>query len=180
LPALSNAKEQTKLIKCVSNQRQIGIAFQLYRDDNNTKFPYLGSNGVWLSGLWNFEYGGGDPDRSRPEAALMLAATNRPLWPYTRNRELFKCPADRGGDARPYYKITKNQFADCGTSYKYNDNPWTETRLPLADPLNGLATKPESWIPEASRHVLIHDVPAFHGPLQKASFCTNGITLAGR
>ena len=26
----------------------------------------------------------------------MLAATNRPLWPYTQSRELFKCPADRG------------------------------------------------------------------------------------
>ena len=42
LPALSSAKEQAKLIKCVSNQKQIGIAFQMYRDDNNTKFPPLG------------------------------------------------------------------------------------------------------------------------------------------
>src|SRR5262245_49049553 len=39
LPALSNAKEQAKLIKCVSNQKQIGIAFQLYRNDYDTRFP---------------------------------------------------------------------------------------------------------------------------------------------
>src|SRR2546428_3989965 len=92
LPALSSAKEQAKLIKCVSNQKQMGIAFQMYRDENNTKFPPLGP----ASGKW--EFGGGDPDRSRPENALMLAATNRPLWPYTQSRELFKCPADRGWD----------------------------------------------------------------------------------
>src|SRR6185436_4592342 len=29
LPALAGAKERAKLIKCVSNQKQIGIAFQL-------------------------------------------------------------------------------------------------------------------------------------------------------
>src|SRR5436309_14156707 len=85
LPALSSAKEQAKLIKCVSNQRQIGIAFKLYQDDNNTKFPPVGPT------FAEFEFGGGDPDRSRPETALMLAVTNRPLWPYTHSRELFKC-----------------------------------------------------------------------------------------
>jgi prepilin-type N-terminal cleavage/methylation domain-containing protein len=46
LPALSSAKQQAKLIKCVSNQHQIGIAFQMYRDENNTKFPPLGAMGL--------------------------------------------------------------------------------------------------------------------------------------
>src|SRR2546428_7244705 len=102
LPALSSAKEQAKLIKCVSNQRQIGLAFQMYRDDNHTKFPPLGTDG-WTS----FQYGGGDPDRSRLEAATMLAEANRPLWHYAPSPELFKCPADRGADAwsAPYGKL---------------------------------------------------------------------------
>jgi len=158
LPALSSAKEQAKLIKCVSNQRQIGMAFKMYGDDNNTKFPPLGT-----SGLGFYEYGGGDPDRSLAQAAGMLAATNRPLWRYTQSRDLFKCPADRGYDHRPYASWnSKNQFADFGTSYRYNFNPWCAIRpsFQLADPINGLATKPESWISEPSRHVLIHEVPA--------------------
>jgi prepilin-type processing-associated H-X9-DG protein len=92
----------------------------------------------------------------------MLAATNRPLWRYTQSRELFKCPADRGADAWPYYPRSKSTFADLGTSYRYNENPWCDVRPPLqlADPVNGLAGKPESWIPEPSRHILIADVPA--------------------
>src|SRR5437773_2141918 len=81
LPAFSSAKEQGKLIKCVSNQHQIGIAFQMYRDDNHTKFPPITTRG-----FYEFEYGGGDPDRSRSGSALMLAASNRPLWPYTHSR----------------------------------------------------------------------------------------------
>jgi prepilin-type N-terminal cleavage/methylation domain-containing protein len=163
LPALSNAKQQAKLIKCVSNQKQIGIAFKLYQDDNNTKFPPLGIDGGWV----DFEYGGGDPDRSRSEAATMLAATNRPLWLYTQVREPFKCPADRGADASsaPNGKRQKSFFAAYGTSYRYNYNPWTRTRLPLADQMNGLAGKPESWIAEPSRHVLIHEVPALPAQL---------------
>src|SRR5690349_3000160 len=72
LPALNDANEQAKLIKCVSNQKQIGVSFKMYMDDNDTKFPLLGDN------FANFEFGGGDPDRSRPQYAQMLAATNRP------------------------------------------------------------------------------------------------------
>src|SRR5258706_6346871 len=58
LPALSSAKEAAKVTKCLSNQRQIGIAFQMYRDENNTKFPPLGP------AYSPFEFGGGDPNRS--------------------------------------------------------------------------------------------------------------------
>ena len=39
LPALAGAKERAKLIKCISNQKQIGIAFQLYAGDNHERFP---------------------------------------------------------------------------------------------------------------------------------------------
>jgi hypothetical protein len=83
--------------------------------------------------------GSTNPDRRLPMAALLLAATNRPLWRYTQCRELFKCPADRGYDHRPYESWnSKNQFADFGTSYRYNYNPWTKTLLPLADEIKGL------------------------------------------
>jgi prepilin-type N-terminal cleavage/methylation domain-containing protein len=159
LPALSGAKEQAKLIKCVSNQRQIGVAFQLYRDDYSSQFPPLG-NGPMGGG--SFEFGGGDPDRSRQEMATLLAATNRPLWSYTHSRELYRCPADRGGDIRPNFTYaSKNFYADSGCSYRYNNNPWTSfIKRPLADPHKGLSEKPENWVLEPWRHVLIHDVPA--------------------
>ena len=154
LPALSSAKEQAKLIKCVGNQRQIGLAFQMYRDENKTKFPPIGQNFAM------YEFGGGDPDRRRPDMALMLAATNRPLWPYAQSREVFKCPADRGSGDVSGIPGFKSAFAVLGSSYRYNYTPWTNTKLPLADPDNGLAGKPETWIPEPSRHILMTDPQA--------------------
>src|SRR5262252_9279836 len=60
LPALSSAKEQSKLIKCVSNQKQIGVALQMYQDDNNTRFPLRGDPNNLAGG--DLEYGGGDPN----------------------------------------------------------------------------------------------------------------------
>jgi prepilin-type processing-associated H-X9-DG protein len=72
---------------------------------------------------------------------------------------VFRCPADRGGDIRPHWPAAvKSVFGVGGTSYRYNANPWCQIKPPhqLADPLQGLAGKPESWIPEPARHVLLH------------------------
>jgi prepilin-type processing-associated H-X9-DG protein len=50
-------------------------------------------------------------------------------------------------------------FASWGMSYRYNSNPWTQTRHALADEI-GLAGKRGDWISVPSQHVLVHDVPA--------------------
>src|SRR5438105_3379093 len=39
LPALSRAKEQARIVQCLSNLRQIGIGLMLYVDDNRDRFP---------------------------------------------------------------------------------------------------------------------------------------------
>jgi len=39
LPALARAKEKANRIKCVNNQKQIGMALQMYLDENNQTTP---------------------------------------------------------------------------------------------------------------------------------------------
>lgn len=39
LPALSNAKRQAKRISCLNNLRQMGIAWHMYLDDHENRFP---------------------------------------------------------------------------------------------------------------------------------------------
>lgn len=39
LPALQKARERAKLTTCLSNNKQIGLMFQMYTDDNNGHYP---------------------------------------------------------------------------------------------------------------------------------------------
>jgi prepilin-type N-terminal cleavage/methylation domain-containing protein len=48
LPALSRAKERGYRTKCVSNLHQIGVALQIYGNDNADKLPVGKSQGSWL------------------------------------------------------------------------------------------------------------------------------------
>jgi len=47
LPALSGAKESAKRIACTNNQRQLGLAANLYADDNDTKLPHRSGGKFW-------------------------------------------------------------------------------------------------------------------------------------
>ena len=82
LPALGRAKQKATQIKCANNEKQIGIAYHLYVDDNNESFPLLQD--------WNGSGG------TNGTYSAFVAATNRPLNKYTQVYEVFRCPNDKG------------------------------------------------------------------------------------
>ena len=47
LPALNRVKEQSKMVRCRSNLKQIGLAVHMYADDNNNKVPRDETDGLW-------------------------------------------------------------------------------------------------------------------------------------
>jgi prepilin-type N-terminal cleavage/methylation domain-containing protein len=51
LPALSRAKEMGRRIACVNNLRQLGLALDMYADDNNGYFPLRIGTDRWPSTL---------------------------------------------------------------------------------------------------------------------------------
>jgi prepilin-type N-terminal cleavage/methylation domain-containing protein len=101
LPALAKAKEKAKRIQCVSNQKQIGIALQIYADDNLDRYPiHLG----WA------DLGGqlpAKPYTSGPAAAYAsdTPTTNRPLNAIVKNFQVFHCPSDKGDSYVPVAQV---------------------------------------------------------------------------
>jgi len=82
LPALARAKSQAQRTQCLSNQRQIGLAYAMYAGDSSEFYP---THPDWAS------TGGKDG-----AYYVFVAATNRPLNRYAPNVQLFHCPADKG------------------------------------------------------------------------------------
>ena len=111
LPALARAKSKGLVVKCLNNQKQIGLAYQMYADDNNDFYPAARG---WAAV-------GGKQGVPKPTVAADVIAsfgareseTNRPLNVYVGSPNSFECPADKG-DA--LYNA-KHSFIEYGNSY---------------------------------------------------------------
>jgi hypothetical protein len=145
--------------KCLSNLRQVGIAFELYMDDNRNRFPFDNINGFAANGDLEFAYGGKDQTVT---GLWVPAATNRLLYPYLNKSEVFRCPADVGEDL-PFAggRWKPSNFDAMGASYRYSYYQWDNpTRQLMADPVYGLAGKDESWVMSPALYILLHEPPA--------------------
>jgi len=101
LPALSRAKAKAQQIRCISNNKQIGLAFILYADENRDRLPRCQD---WAS-----------PGGQNGTYDVFVAMINKPLYKYQGNPEIFRCPADKG-DIYPAHGAT-NCYAQYGNSY---------------------------------------------------------------
>jgi len=88
LPALAKARLSAQRAACESNLRQIGIATQLYRDDNaGNGFP-LNYDPTSSGRTWWFGWLGNGPEGQRP-FDLSLGA----LYPYLNGSDVRLCPS---------------------------------------------------------------------------------------
>jgi prepilin-type N-terminal cleavage/methylation domain-containing protein/prepilin-type processing-associated H-X9-DG protein len=105
LPALARAKQKGQGIQCMSNHRQLCLAWRLYADDSHDTLVYA-SGDVALDAThtttgsnplnqyaWNLSNMDFDPN-NRYNWDPTLDLMKRPLWPYTKALAIYKCPAD--------------------------------------------------------------------------------------
>ena len=110
LPALTRSKSSAQKIKCLGNLRQLGIACQLYWDENNGNcFRYGGSftNGgqlYWFGWIQAGEEGQRDFD-----------AAQGALYPFLKGRGVELCPAFD-------YNLSRYKAKGISATYGYGYN----------------------------------------------------------
>jgi prepilin-type N-terminal cleavage/methylation domain-containing protein len=97
MPALTRAKEAGRATACLSNLRQIGVAFQLYVQDNNNRLPVMRDKSLTSS-------------NELPSPDVVLSN-------YVGNVNVMRCPSDkelftRTGASYSWNSLLNNQDAD--------------------------------------------------------------------
>jgi prepilin-type N-terminal cleavage/methylation domain-containing protein len=159
MPALSKAKQKAYMTKCLSNLHQIGIGMKMYVDDNRDTFPptRVSQFNPTVSPALDYIYanwlGGNDGQNG-----WGMPATNRLLNPYVPAREAWHCPADRG-----IFDVRPTMFAVAGNSSVFNHTLQESYQNAgvAEDPWFNLGLKKESWPPDPSRFILMHEFAAY-------------------
>jgi prepilin-type N-terminal cleavage/methylation domain-containing protein len=113
LPALARAKSRATGIKCINNLKQIGIAMQIYTDENETRYPWA------------------EARRSTP-----LFATNLPTISEVISNnvggamKVFQCPSDN----QNYFQIELSSYEwNAGLNGMTADRPTAARREVMFD-----------------------------------------------
>jgi len=99
LPTGGPRKNSAILARCMSNHRQIGIGFSMWRDENGGKYPWQvptvanGTQALITNGM----------------ASMQFLA----LGPYIKNADVYLCPSDHGREM----STNMQSFSDHNLSY---------------------------------------------------------------
>lgn len=94
-PVFAQAREKARQAQCLSNCKQLGLAFMQYIQDNDEKYVYNGSGG-WS--WWGLDTGGGWANR---------------IYPYVKSTKVYVCPDDSGARSNPIsYVYNTNMSTD--------------------------------------------------------------------
>jgi prepilin-type N-terminal cleavage/methylation domain-containing protein len=152
LPSLSSAKDRGHEARCINNMRQIGMGMQMFWDDNEFKMKAATGGKEARPGCLELREG-------LPKQRL--------LYPYLGISEVFKCTRDRGlisADCpdHPDTALLPSAYEARGYSYEQNLGAPSGLTAPytLKKTDGSIVNKPESWIPDPTRFIMLYEPPA--------------------
>lgn len=106
LPALHRVREQGKRVVCLSNLKQLSLAWIMYADENddilvNGAIGYSDRNMSWGDHRGEIAWVDGLAARG-DEQAQRVEIMEGALWPYVKDLDLYKCPTGLPGEALTY------------------------------------------------------------------------------
>ena len=144
-PSLDKAVEQAERVRCMTNQRGIGLALRLYANDNQGRLPPLQVQGTAPNG------------RAMGDNSWWWY----PEWieKYSAHRAIYKCPADVGWP--------ENGFPNPLHTYDVYDNNSYYLNISGNKDAGGkdlsLKDRKVLTLPQASKTVLVCEWPAVEG-----------------
>lgn len=129
LPALTKAKLKAQGIQCMSNHRQLTLAWRMYADDSHDRLVLASHSGTAdpvneYAWTWTEMSFSSDAKNWDINADITL----RPLWRYNKSPGIYKCPADRSfvlvnGENKPRVRTMSMNFFLGGFGGTYGDPP---------------------------------------------------------
>lgn len=161
LPALAGAKTKAYRAQCVSNEKQLGLAMNLYLAECDGHFPSTSLNGAGNDELYSGDIWGGKRGVDLTGDPI-LDYSNRLINPYLSTEAqvntnsaggmlVFQCPADYGALPAYYIERLPTVFDHTGWSYLYN------AAANGAFGGNGLWNKKETDIARPAGVILLND-----------------------
>ena len=107
LPALSKAKSKSQGIRCMSNAKQLQLAWTLYSGDNNDRLvPNTFDKDSWIDNAWILS---ADLTTMSPDATNVNIIKRGKLWKYNTALEIYTCPADPPWPPKARNKMRRNR-----------------------------------------------------------------------
>jgi type II secretory pathway pseudopilin PulG len=96
LPALANAKEKASRMACINNNRQLGLALNMYASDHLDWMPWPNWENNYGPGWLYKPIGGRAPDPLKSNEWSYIEAGG--YYPYLKERKVYNCPLDKTND----------------------------------------------------------------------------------
>ncbi|MGQ9488655.1 MAG: DUF1559 family PulG-like putative transporter [Armatimonadota bacterium] len=124
-PVFSQAREKARQTSCLSNTKQLGLAFLMYTQDYDELFPLAGgytSNG-WLWNYWHAVPQDWRPDICPPDNFRCSSYPSfwaNSITPYIKNQGIWACPSGSRKRILPDDRYAAARKAWTNVSYNYN------------------------------------------------------------
>jgi len=117
LPALNTCRVKAQGIQCLSNMKQLGLAWTMYTHDQEDRVPpnpglaLMDAQYNWVIGVMTLDNGDNliFPGRNNPDNTNTLHLKNSLIWPYLQSLGVWRCPGDQslstiGGSRYPHVR----------------------------------------------------------------------------